>query len=613
MKKYFAFLTGFLFFGLHAQQFPPRIQWREIRTGHFRIIYPREIDSLARKTAYFLEHNHRQIGKGLRYKTRLTPVILNSYTAVPNGYAALAPRRTEWYMTPYYGLYFGNRAWYRDLAVHEYRHITQFDAMNSGGIRILRWLAGDMGQIAGMFMTYPMWLFEGDAVYTETVWGPAGRGRTGRFAMPVKAVVHEYPGKDLNYYDFYYQSYKKYYPSHYHLGYYLVSYLHQHPGPFPYESENGESPIGTLIREGAKYAYVLPFGFHDALITERNLNFRQLADSTWADLRKYWSGRIPEHVRPLPDYVRRGREPYAHDIYPHPLPGGGILYLHYGFDTSPAIMIQTAAGSPPEKITGIPAYRFTAGKRYAAWLEYRPHPRWQKQVMTEPVMLDLHTFKIRHSGLRKRYTDLKLSTDGHYLAAVYYDSLLRPHVEIRRTKDMQLLTDRVFRGFYSLHYPVFSPGGHRLLIAALDEERGTGLYLWYWNESESKPVNILPHTRSFQLENPFFTDSLHIGWSDDYNGLNVVEMDLRDGKIKPLTRRRYGATYRPATPCGLPITTPTVSTWWRLLFHNYERDNASAARMITVPNPILRSNPFPTGPKSPNRKPTPDPAGPTAA
>ena len=505
---------------------------------------------MARKTAHFMENHYQEIGKGLTHRTRLTPIILNSYSAVPNGYTALAPRRTEWFMTPYYGLFFGNRPWYKDLAVHEYRHVVQFDAMNDGGIRLLHWAFGDLGQALGMFTTYPLWFFEGDAVYTETVFDPAGRGRSGRFAMPLKAVVNEYNPKQLNYYTFYYQSYKRYYPSHYHLGYYLVSYLHRHPGGKPAKRiwlPRPQNRWDAIVKDASYISALVPFGMHLSLMFQRNLSYRRLADSTWKELKTYWKPYIPAQVRPMLGYTFRERSPYSHDVFPRPLPNGDLVFLRYGFDSSPAIMYQPSGKLKARKIKSIPAYRMTAGGHYAAWLEFQSHMRWQNQVMTEPVFLNLRTGKTIRSGLQKRYTDLALSPDGKYWAAVYYDASLHPHIEIRRSNDHYLLKDQSFPAFYSIHYPAFSPAGQRLLLAGMNEDGGTGLYLWSWKNDEVKPQNILPPSRRTQMEGLFFVNDHTVGWTDDYNGLNIWEMNLSTRIIRPLTRRPYGAAYAAAS------------------------------------------------------------------
>jgi len=557
-----------------AMQLPPSIRWREIRTGHFRIIYPSEADSLARRTAWFLENNYTRIGRGLTHKVRNTPVILNTYSAESNGYSSLAPRRTEWYMTPPPHLFAGNRAWYRDLAIHEYRHIVQFDAMNAGGIRLMKWWGGDAGQLIGMGMTYPLWFFEGDAVYTETVFDTAGRGRVGRFATPVKAIVTEYPPKQRNYYDFYYQSYKRYYPSHYHLGYYMVAYLHRHPGKVKSKIwlKQPQNIWDAVVKDAAWWYMVAPFGMHIALKSRRHLSYRQLADSTWAELDSIW------HIRSgfqLPDgsyEIPHEPSPWSNDVYAHPMAGGQVFFLRYGFDTPPTIMAWRPGQKKARKIRQIPSYRFSAGGDWLAWIEYRPHPRWQNKVEGRAVLYNWRTGRrlmLRHHA---KYNDIRLDAQGRKWVAIYYDSLAVPHLETGRVEDGAVEEDRAFRQWAGIYYPSFTPNGH-IIFEGLSEEKGTGVYLWQPGKADYQ--TLMSPTRLVTRDWPRLTGDSSLIWTSDWNGVNVWEMNLASGRKKMLTQRPYEAFY--------PVL--KGDTLW---FSDYRKDGY---HLVAVPRRAWKSLP----------------------
>lgn len=566
-------------------QTPPSVRWHEYRTSLFRVIYPREADSLARQTALFLERYGPLIGRGLTYRPLLTPVILNTLNAVPNGYTALAPRRTEWHMTPISSLYFGSRPWYRDLAVHEYRHVIQFDAMNKGGIRLMRYLFGDIGQLVGMGLTYPLWFFEGDAVYTETVFDRAGRGRSGRFATPVKAIVSEYPARKRNYYDFYYQSYKTYYPSHYHLGYYMVAYLHRHPGisiPVHKGKPAAQNIWDLLVRDAARWSLITPFGLHIALKTRRHLSYRQLADSTWAELDSIWHIK-PDFRLPSGSYgIPHEKSPWSNDVYAHPTAGGQVLFLRYGYDTPPTVMRWRPGMKKAEKIRQIPAYRFSAGGEWLAWIEYRSHPRWQNQVKGLAVLYHRPGGKRIYLNRHDRYTDIRLSPDGRRWAAVYYDRQMVPHLETGSTAGMQVRHDRAFPAFSALLFPRFDARG-RLLFEGMTENRGTGLYRWDPDKSRAAVTEILPPTKAENREWPLMLGDSLLLWTSDRNGVNIWQKNLHTGGAAMLTQRPYEAFY-PAGASG------------RLWFSDYRTDGF---HLISIPYDSLQPHPASAVPPRP--------------
>ena len=129
-------------FTLPAQQFggnPASLKWRQLKTDAVWVIYPAhlEMDSTAIRVANLIQS--LQQAKRYRLGDRLenVPIVLQSETTNSNGYVGLGPFRSEFYLSaPMDVMDLGSIDWASTLALHEYRHIIQYNNINRGLTRI---------------------------------------------------------------------------------------------------------------------------------------------------------------------------------------------------------------------------------------------------------------------------------------------------------------------------------------------------------------------------------------------------------------------------------------------------------------------------------------------
>ena len=165
-------------------------RWSQLKGEHFDIIYPSEIDSLAREYLYTFEKTRTATLTGLHIETPHMPMILQPYDLYSNGMVSLAPRRIELYTTPpSTPLYALN--WEMQLAVHEGRHIGQMSHYTKGLYHFLNILTGEQGSAVGIGLYPTRVLLEGDAVQNETDMTFAGRGRDPEFLKFFRASFVE--------------------------------------------------------------------------------------------------------------------------------------------------------------------------------------------------------------------------------------------------------------------------------------------------------------------------------------------------------------------------------------------------------------------------------------
>ena len=259
-------------------QYPSNIKWKKIETPHFEIIFPADLVISGQRTANLLEYIYKPISNSLDVEIKHTPVILSNRCITSRGYARLAPRLTEWGSTPPQISSIGE--WYDDLAVHEIRHIAQFDKTNKGFTKIMRFVFGDIGHLAFSGWTIPLWYWEGDAVGMETALTKGGRGRSSEFDMGFRTNLLS--NKHPSYYKAYFRSYKDWQPNHYHLGYLLTTYARE---------KYGDDLWNKVLNRSARYSF-WPFIMSSSLKKNTGQNLVGIYNATMNELKSRWQQQI---------------------------------------------------------------------------------------------------------------------------------------------------------------------------------------------------------------------------------------------------------------------------------------------------------------------------------
>ena len=197
-----------------------RIKWREIKTNRFSIVYPDCYERSAQRLAVALDTISWHVGRTLGTDAPHIPVLIHTNSSKSNGMLAWAPKRMEfWTNTPptHYAY-----PWSWQLAIHEYRHACQMQALDKGITKTLGNIFGEhiVGAVSGLIV--PLWFMEGDAVVAETAMSPTGRGQTPDFKMQTKAMLLEKGVPDFDKAKL--GSRKDFVPNHYVFGYYLATY-----------------------------------------------------------------------------------------------------------------------------------------------------------------------------------------------------------------------------------------------------------------------------------------------------------------------------------------------------------------------------------------------------
>ena len=133
MKQFAAAVLILCCFALpaNAQVFggnPPSLKWKQINTDTLRVIYPQGLDSTANRIASIIHYEAAHTPAPLGQQLRKVNLVLQNQTVIPNAYVGLSPFRSEFLLTPLFNNFdLGSTGWAEGLALHEYRHVMQFN------------------------------------------------------------------------------------------------------------------------------------------------------------------------------------------------------------------------------------------------------------------------------------------------------------------------------------------------------------------------------------------------------------------------------------------------------------------------------------------------------
>lgn len=397
---------------------PASTRWSYIESPYYKIIYPSELDSVARRYALELEKYRIPVSgsagfaPGEMTRSRL-PVILHPYSALANGSVAWAPKRMDFYTSPS-GYAPEPMPWTTMLAIHESRHAAQMQFGLSGCFRPFYYIFGEIfnGALAGI---YPdKWLLEGDAVVAETALSQSGRGRVGDFMNYYRIAFDD--GDFRNADRWAYGSYWHYTPDHYAFGYMTLSgirYLYDVP-----------DFSGQLLRHYAKRPYdIVARNTVSRKLTGKR--FRDLVSESMSLYHRIWTEDSEKRAPFLP-YTGVSAPAKVFTEYEENLFADGELYsLKESFNHGRKLVKTDDDGhekiiSPFGSNVGMLYWSETLGRIF--WSETLPDRRWSLKYDSAIRYLDLKTGKKGTLAREGRLFNPNPSpTDGHIAVTEYTD------------------------------------------------------------------------------------------------------------------------------------------------------------------------------------------------
>lgn len=177
-----------------TQYRPPNLNWQQLITPNFQVVYPQGEDSSALKVAELLENHYSQTSNLTGSSLKRFPVILNNHNDLSNGFVTPLHFRSEIELVPFKGKSINPRSgtWLEAVTPHELVHAMHFNNLGSGGFTsFISLFSPDIAR--SIHGAVPLGVHEGLAVYYETeyVQKQGGRGNYPYFTNQFNAVFDD--------------------------------------------------------------------------------------------------------------------------------------------------------------------------------------------------------------------------------------------------------------------------------------------------------------------------------------------------------------------------------------------------------------------------------------
>ena len=511
---------------------PASAKWRYIQAGDFKVIYPQELDSLARRYAFLFNSSQSAVLAPLKAKMRPIDVILHPYSANSNGVVTWAPRRVELITRPMAsGGYAQN--WEKQLVSHELRHVGQVSKFEGGVFKPLRFLIGEQASGLGVGVYMAGWTLEGDAVVSETEFSASGRGREADHLIYYRAAFLS--GDNRSWERWKLGSLKYYAPNEYSLGYMLGSFI---------KFDTGEKNYLGDVTNHVIAQFYNPFGETNGYKKHTGLSLIENFNKTREEMTDMWSREAAARA-PFSyfDILNREKREFTSYTYPMELSDGRLFAVKSDMDNIRRLVSIDSADRREEivRYLGYMTSPPVAVEDKIYWTESIPSERWELQSFSDIFMYNTITGKTERLTKRASY----------YYPFVTQDGIIVTSYPITGSSEMLFLD----KNDLSVKRRVAAPAGWQIkesilykgsIYASAITERGLGLY----SLKGALEWSVEIADQNQQIKDLRVTDD-GIYFTSDLNGVsNIYCYNPETKSVKQLTNARFGVEAVSVSPIG---------------------------------------------------------------
>ncbi len=413
MPRIIAVLCFFLlfYFSADAQPFggnPPSLKWLQINNDTARVIFPSGLEKQAQQVFSIVQALSKSTLPTIGNRQHKINIIFQNQTTVPNGYVQLAPFRSEFQLTADQNSFeLGSLPWQQQLAIHEYRHVQQYNNYCVGLSKVFYYLFGEGGQELANSLSVPNWFWEGDAVYQETLVSKQGRGRLPYFFNGYKSLWAA--DKKYSWMKLRNGSLRDYTPDHYPLGYMMVAYGRE---------KYGDDFWKKVTLDAAAFKGLF-YPMQKAISKYSGKNFRSFSK----DALDYFYQQIKDQPLhdPATNYARNHKHFVADEEFPQFIDNNHIVFVKTTYKKPHAFFIWGIQSQNEKKLktraVSLDNY-FSYGNNKIVYAAYEPDIRWGWRDFNVIRILDIHTRKEKRLTSNSKYFSPAISEDGRQIVAV---------------------------------------------------------------------------------------------------------------------------------------------------------------------------------------------------
>ena len=525
-----------------APNMPTKEKLQTIETPHFRVIYQASLEEAAPIIAEYSEEAYLVLTTIFEWipEGKIDVLFVDAYDT-HNGWATPLPHNTISIFAA--GSEQGSSIYQpgnylRRTIYHELTHVLTMDsrygynkALSSIFGKVVPF--GDPVSFATFLFTSspvllsPMWLLEGEAIWTETAFVPPGRGLSSFVDMIFRCA-----SKDLNL-----LPYSKWYLEIPHWPYGLGAYLYgMRLVQYVYETSDEENPVGNMNKS---VAHSFLFNSSRAAKEATGKYFRDLAREMLEREEKIQLENLCTlEVVPTtstPRLTPKGIS-VSHSIFA----GNKVYFLAneeerrntlYAYDPDIKKLKKI-----PQAIATSPSGSLTASQDGSLILYTRLNIQDYENVWYEIRRYNPDTGKDTLVTNRGRYRAIDLSPDGTRLAAVSQRGGTAYLLELCLDQDYTVASEKVLAKSplqYDLSSPRYSPDGRSITFV---EANNDGFLLKLYDR-KANTVHILLESKDQIISPTWHPSGQKLIFGSDANGVyNLYEIRSRDGELHtPLT------------------------------------------------------------------------------
>lgn len=446
------FLSTFFWSETNAQTFggnPPSIKWQQINTPAARVIFPQGLDSSASRVANIINFMNKDIAPTIGFKQKKINIVLQNQTTVSNGYVGLAPFRSEYYLTPYQNSFeLGSLPWTDQLAIHEFRHVQQYNNFDVGLTKVFHTIFGEGGQAVLSTLTVPNWFYEGDAVFNETLVSQQGRGRLPFYFNGYRALWSA--NKNYSWMKLRNGSYQDFVPDHYPLGYMLVAYGRE---------KYGEDFWKKVTQDAA----AVKTTFRGAVKKYSGISYPQFRMQALGYFKQQFSAKDLKQQEP--------KHFVGDEEFPAFINDTSFIYVKSSYSKVHEFVLRSGSTEKTIRIRDASLdnqFSYRNGK--IVYASYRPDLRWGYKDYSILQLLDVATGTQKSIGKRSKYFSPDLSEDGKTVIAVQQSPQGKSELHLIEVESGKLLQKVPNPQKLIYTYPKFLDG--QTVISAVRNQKG---------------------------------------------------------------------------------------------------------------------------------------------
>ncbi len=518
--------------GLNA----PGISWQQIDAQNYQVIFPSNRQQDAFRVANLLDFILANDSLRLNHPAVKIPIILQNQTVISNGFVALGPWRSEYFLNPPQFQFVGVTPWIDMLTIHEYRHVQQIaNGRNGFAGKILRTLFGQSGWSFYSRAVQPRWFLEGDAVYAETVFSNGGRGRTPDFERAYRAM--RLSGLKYNYEKASFRSFKDFVPSHYNLGYHMTTFARRNYGKNIWD----DVLTDTYSKPGL-------YRFSKAVKKATGLSTKELYFKAMNDVDSWWRKQDRE-IKPVIDKLvtEKPKKVFTNYRFPNYLKDNSLIVQKSALNQIRTIYRVKNGQESKLFIPGVGlGDNYSIGGGKMVWSEIRFHPRWFNETYSIIRLYDFETGILRKITCKSKLHAPGISPDGKWIAAVEAAASGEVNLVIIDVKTGKEQHRTAVDPEDFISFPRWRDDNRTIVVAGRDSEgnylRSYDFLNHSWRELSSSMEGTIDR---------IFPKGKYVYFSSSLTGVqNIFALDTSTSEIFQITNSQFGAFDPAVSPDG---------------------------------------------------------------